>query len=124
MSRAGFDVMLTVFGSILPKGHILPKNMYESQKLLRALKMPYEPIHACEHRCILFREEHAEATHCPKCGSSRFVEQHHGDGRIEQLSIPVKILRYLPVIPRLPTIHDRGVCETDDMAQTWTSIQS
>ena len=48
MSRAGFDVMLTVFGSILPKDHILPKNMYESQKMLRALKMPYEPIHACE----------------------------------------------------------------------------
>ena len=41
-SRDAFDVMLTVLGSLLPEGHILPKSMYEAQKLLRALKMPYE----------------------------------------------------------------------------------
>jgi len=47
ISRDGFDKMLTVFGSLLPEGHILPKSMYEAQKLLRSLKMPYEKIHAC-----------------------------------------------------------------------------
>ena len=39
LSREAFDVMLTVVGSLLPDGHILPKSMYEAQKLLRALKM-------------------------------------------------------------------------------------
>jgi hypothetical protein len=52
--------MLTVFGSMLLEGHILPKSMYESQKLLCALKMPYEQIHACPKGCILFRKDHAE----------------------------------------------------------------
>jgi hypothetical protein len=47
MSQDAFDVMLTVFGSMLPEGHILPKSMYKAQKVLRALKMPYEQIHAC-----------------------------------------------------------------------------
>jgi len=42
LSRDVFDVMLTVIGTLLPEGHILPKSMYEAQKLLRALKMPYE----------------------------------------------------------------------------------
>ena len=42
LSRDGFDAMLTVLGKLLPEGHILPKNMYESQRLLRALKMSYE----------------------------------------------------------------------------------
>jgi hypothetical protein len=42
MSRDNFDGMLSVVGSLLSEGHILPKNLYESQKLLRALKMPYE----------------------------------------------------------------------------------
>jgi hypothetical protein len=42
MSRDTFDAMLTVIGSLLLEGHILPKSIYESQKLLRALKMPYE----------------------------------------------------------------------------------
>jgi len=42
LSREAFDAMLTVIASMLPEGHILPKTMYEAQKLLRALKMPYE----------------------------------------------------------------------------------
>ena len=72
LSRDAFDVML--IGTLLQKGHILPKSIYEAQKLLRALKMPYEQIHACPKGCILFRKEHAEAKYCPKCESSRFVE--------------------------------------------------
>jgi hypothetical protein len=40
MSREHFDGMLTVIGSLLSDGHILLKSMYESQKLLHALKMP------------------------------------------------------------------------------------
>ena len=42
LSREAFDAMLTVFGSLLLDGHILPKSMYEAQKLLHALKMSYE----------------------------------------------------------------------------------
>ena len=42
LSRDGFDVMLTVIATLLPEGHILPKSMYKAQKLLCALKMPYE----------------------------------------------------------------------------------
>jgi hypothetical protein len=42
LSRDAFDGMLTVIGSLLPEDHILPKSMYEAQKLLRALKMPYD----------------------------------------------------------------------------------
>jgi hypothetical protein len=30
MSREHFDGMLTMIGSLLPDGHILPKSMYES----------------------------------------------------------------------------------------------
>ena len=42
MSRDTFDGLLTVIGSLLPDDHVLPKSMYEAQKLLRALKMTYE----------------------------------------------------------------------------------
>jgi hypothetical protein len=34
LSRDAFDGMLIVIGTLLPEGHILPKSMYESQKLL------------------------------------------------------------------------------------------
>jgi hypothetical protein len=56
--------MLTVFGNMFLEGHILPKSMYESHKLLRALKMPYEQIHACPKGCILFRKDHAKEKYC------------------------------------------------------------
>jgi len=80
MSREHFDGLLTVIGSLLPDGHILPKSMYDSQKLLCALKMSYEQIHACSKGCILFRKEHKDAKYCPKCKSSRYLEVDSGDG--------------------------------------------
>jgi hypothetical protein len=70
MSRDNFDGMLAVVGSLLPEGHILSKNLYESHKLLCALKIPYEHIHACLNGCVLFRKDHEKATHCPKCKAS------------------------------------------------------
>ena len=105
LSRDTFDIMLAVFGSLLLDGHILPKSMYEAQKLLRALKMPYEQIHACPKGCILFRKEYAEEKYCVKCESSRFLEVDSGDGQKRQLAIPVKILRYLPFIPRIQRLY-------------------
>ena len=101
MSRACFDGMLAVIGGLLPEGHILPSSFYESQRLLRALKMPYEQIHCCPKGCVLFRKDHKDAKYCPKCKSSRYVEVDKGDGQKEQLEIPMKVLRHLPIIPRL-----------------------
>jgi hypothetical protein len=105
MSREHFDGILTVIGSLLPDGHILPKSMYESQKLLRALKMPYEQIHVCPKGCVLFRKEHKDAKCCPKCKSSRFLEVDSAEGQKRQLEIPVKILRYLPFLPRIQRLY-------------------
>ena len=81
LSREGFNKMLAVIGTLLPAGHVLPKSLYESQKLLRALKMLYEQIHACPNGCVLFRKEHKDAKYCPKCKSSRYLEVDSGDGQ-------------------------------------------
>jgi len=116
MSRDGFDKMLTVIATLLPDGHILPPNMYESQKLLKALKMPYEQIHACPNGCVLFRKEHKDAKYCPECKSSRYIEQDSGDGQMKQLTIPMKILRYLPFVPRIQRLY---MTEESAKQMTW-----
>ena len=67
--------------------------------------MPYGQIHACLKGCILFRKEHAEAKYCVKCKSSRFLEVDSGDGQKRQLAIPMKILWYLPFIPRIQRLY-------------------
>jgi hypothetical protein len=87
ISRAGFNRLLVTVGSLFPKGHSLPTSMYKSTTLFKALKMPYEQIDACLNGCVLFRKEHADATHCPKCKSSRFEEVPAGDGQIKQTDI-------------------------------------
>jgi hypothetical protein len=116
MSQDNFDGMLAIFASLLPEGHILPKNLYESQKLLRALKMPYENIHACPKGCVLFRKDHEEATHCPVCKSSRYLEVNTSDGKKEQLIIPAAVLRYLPFIPRIQRMY---MTEESAKQMTW-----
>jgi hypothetical protein len=80
MSRDSFDGLLMVIGSLLPEDHVLPKSMYEAQKL-HALKMMYEQIHACPKGCVLFRKEYTKEKYCPKCKSSRFMEVDSGDGQ-------------------------------------------
>jgi hypothetical protein len=39
LNRDGFNDLLVVIGSLLPKGHLLTKSMYESNKILRSLKI-------------------------------------------------------------------------------------
>ena len=92
MSQDAFDGLLMVIGSLLPKDHVLPKCTYEAQKLLCALKMTYEQVHACPKGCVLFRKEYTEAKYCPKCKSSRFMEVDSGDGQKRQLDTPLTIL--------------------------------
>jgi hypothetical protein len=116
MSRQHFDDLLTIIGTLLPAGHVLPKSMYDSQKLLRALKMPYEKIHACPKGCILFRKQYENAKYYPECGSSRFLEVESGDGSTRQLDIPAKILRYLPFLPRLQRLY---MTEETAKQMTW-----
>jgi hypothetical protein len=70
-----------VIGGLLLEDHVLPKSMYEAQKLLRALKMTYEKNHACPKGCVLFRKEYMEAKYFLKCKSSRFMEVDSGDGQ-------------------------------------------
>ena len=102
LCRDGFDDLLVIIGSILPKGHLLAQNFYHSKKLLSDLKMPSQQIHACPKGCMLFRNEHADTNYCIHCESSRYFEvDTNGDGQKRQTQVARNILRYLPVLPRI-----------------------
>ncbi|KAK1630602.1 hypothetical protein QYE76_004917 [Lolium multiflorum] len=113
LCRDGFDELLVLVGSILPKGHLLPQNFYYSKKLLSDLKMSSQQIHACPKGCMLFREEHANTNYCIHCNSSRYFEvDTNGDGQKRQTTVAKNILRYLPVLPRIQRLF-----MTEDTAQ-------
>jgi hypothetical protein len=115
MSRDAFDGLLIVISNLLLEDHVLPKSMYEAQKLLHALKMMYEQMHACLKGCMLFRKEYVEAKYCPKCKLSRFMEVDSSDGQKRHLDTPVIILSELLFIPRIQHLY-----MTDESAKHMT----
>jgi hypothetical protein len=108
--------LLVVVGTLLPKGHSLPTSMYKSTTLFKALKMLYEQIDACVNGCVLYRKEHADATHCPKCKSSRFEEVPAADCQMKQTDITQKIVRYLPFVLRIQRLY---MTEETAKQMTW-----
>ena len=116
LGRECYDAMMTVFGRFLPKGHVMPANLYQSDKILRALKMPYDKIHACEKGCVLFRLDYADLNYCPICKSSRYVVVDNGMGEKTQTKIPVSVLRYMPIVPRLQRLF---MVEETARQMTW-----
>lgn len=80
---------------MLPKGHKMPENRRRARSYVTALGMDYHRIHACVNDCMLFRNDRAYLTHCPKCKEPRYKDGMQGT------SIPRKVLRHFPIIPRI-----------------------
>jgi hypothetical protein len=57
--------------------------------------MEYNAYHACPNDCLLFRNEYENDVVCSKCGEHRYKEDMVGK------TIPRKVLRHFPIIPRL-----------------------
>jgi len=64
--------------------------------------MKYRKIHVCPNDCILYRKGFEGLHKCPRCGVSRYkVKDNDGDDDDMKKGPPVKVLWYLPIIPRL-----------------------
>jgi hypothetical protein len=81
--------------------HKLPRDMYQSKKLLSSLGMDYEKIGVCQDNCMLFWNEHINEKKCLKCGKSRFIEVINADGEEVMTEIAYKQLRYMPLTSRM-----------------------
>ncbi|XP_026384903.1 uncharacterized protein LOC113280500 [Papaver somniferum] len=106
LSRKSFDELLKTIGSLLPPDHGLPCSTYEVKKLLKSYQLTYQKIHACINDCCLFRKDLKDADECPQCHYSRWKEDTSNMDDAEmidkpQKKIPVKVLRYFPIVPRL-----------------------
>ncbi|KAI5324104.1 hypothetical protein L3X38_033177 [Prunus dulcis] len=82
---------------LLSEGNTLPSSMYETKKILSALGMSYEKIHACPNDCILYKKDYEDSTNFPTCGVSRWKE---GKDAILKEGVPAMVVWYFPPIPR------------------------
>jgi hypothetical protein len=105
------DELLRYLSSdLLPSNNKLPTSHYEARKLIRTLGLQYNNIHACPNGCVLYEEEHMDLNSCPKCGRARWAEGSN--------SIPVKVIRHFPLIPRLKRMFRSS--EIAVMLRGWT----
>ena len=112
ISNAVLEAILNLFSKILPEGHCLPDSLDKVQRVVRDLGLDYVKIHACKNDCVLFFEEYASLETCPICKESRWrvVEKtcdndSAGGATTVKKRLPVKILRYFPLIPRLQRMY-------------------
>jgi hypothetical protein len=127
LSNKCYKDLLSQINDFLPNNHKIPKDMYQSKKLLSALAMEYEKIDACKDNCMLFYEEHKDETKCLKCDKSRFIEVINEDGKKVMMKVDHKQLRYMPLTPQRKWLfpskktaihmmwHKEGVHENDQV---------
>ncbi|CAL2244725.1 unnamed protein product [Prunus armeniaca] len=101
MSNLCFDYFLGVFKRMLPMDNYLPKDHKHAQRVLNGLGLGYEKLHACKNNCMLFYKEHESLNTCPTCNESRFKMTSQN----RTTKIPQKVMRYLPLKPRLQRLY-------------------
>jgi hypothetical protein len=86
---------------LIPAKHNMPKDLYQSKKIVASIGMNYEKIDVCKRNYMLFWKEHKDDTDCMHCGRSRYVEVVNEDEASITTKVAVKHLCYMPITPRL-----------------------
>jgi len=107
VSDSGFEKLLKMMKSMLPKHNELPGSTYEAKKVVCPLGLEVQKIHACINDCILYRGDYEDLDECPVCTALRYKirgDDDPGDdieGKKTKKRVPAKVMWYAPIIPRL-----------------------
>jgi hypothetical protein len=86
---------------LIPAKHNMPKDLYQSKKIVADLSMNYENIDVCEKNYMLFWKEHKDDTEYMHCGRSRYVKVVNKDGVSIITTVTTKQPRYMSITPKL-----------------------
>jgi hypothetical protein len=125
-SNQCYNDMVKLIIDLIPTKHNMPKDLYQSKKIVAGLGMEYEKIDVCKKNCMLFWKEHKDATECIHYGRSRYVKVRNEDGNSVTTKVVIKQLSYMPITPKLKWLflseettkqmrwHKEGKRETED----------
>jgi hypothetical protein len=94
------DIIKLIIDLITVK-HNMPKDLYQSKKIVAGLGINYEKIDACKKNCMLFWKDHKDDTECMHCDRYRYVKVINEDGVSVTIKVAIKQLHYIPIMPRL-----------------------
>ncbi|KAL3675626.1 hypothetical protein R1sor_025574 [Riccia sorocarpa] len=92
---------------VLPEGRDVPNSRPEAKRVLKAVGMDYEMIHACENDCILYRGEYRDLMSCSICETSRYRADTQGE------TIPRKKVKNIDIYLK-PLV--------EELQQVWTGV--
>jgi len=106
ISNKFFSDILELISQLLPHcDETLPVNTYKVKKFLSSIGLGYEKIPACRNDCMLFWKDNKDLDSCTVYGESKWRADIRLDQDGEVISmrkkLPVKVLRWFPLIPRL-----------------------
>ncbi|XP_056695544.1 uncharacterized protein [Spinacia oleracea] len=111
-SIESFNMLLKLILDAFPQILDFPSYYYYSKKMIKELGLGYEKIDACPNNCMLYWGEFLEKDKCHVCGTSRWKrtkgmsgDVSDGDTNTLKRSVPAKVMRYFPLIPRLKRIY-------------------
>ena len=93
-----FDAMIGKIKKILPENQQLPKNYYETKKMMKKIGLAELKIDSCSKHYILYYNKHEDKLEYPEC--HELCYKRHSKTRILQ-----KVFRYFPLAPRLKKLY-------------------
>ncbi|XXG79820.1 hypothetical protein AAC387_Pa09g0811 [Persea americana] len=109
LSNKAFNMVMMIMKDVIPESEMVPGSLYEeAKKFLHELGLGYKSIHTCKNDCVLFRKENENLENFQECGEFRYK---CNDGKGKEIS--VKMLRHLPLIPRLQRLFMSRKTTTD-----------
>jgi hypothetical protein len=100
-SNNRYKELLNLISDAISENHKMPKDMYQSKKLLSGLGMDYRKIDVYDNNYMIFWKETMSEKKFTVCGQRRFVEVENDDGLTVTTEIARKQIRYMPLITRL-----------------------
>jgi hypothetical protein len=104
-SNQCYNNIVKLIIDLIPVKYNMPKDLYQSKKIVAGLSMNYKKIDVCERNCMLFWKEHKDDIECMHYGRSRYVKVVNEDGASVTTKVVAKQLCYMPITPRLKRQH-------------------
>ena len=107
VSDRPFDAFIKLFKRAPPQDSTLLNSFKKMQAIIKQFDLGSEKIDICANDSVLFWKDKLKHSKCPECNASRYKTA--DDRKAMQLAscqqIPVKVLHYLLLIPRLKRLY-------------------
>ena len=88
------ELLKWIATDLFSQSNCLPCIVYELKRMIMQLGLNHESIQCCPFGCVLYEGlVNRDLDRCPSCGLAQYVEHSN--------NVPIKVLRYFPIIPRL-----------------------